>query len=53
LLKQFYHAMLCIAETVLLQAVCLYICLSVTRQYSVKMAKSIIKLFHNQVAMPF
>jgi len=34
-------------------SVCLSVCTSVTRQYSVKTAKHIIILFHCQVATPF
>ena len=41
----FYRAMLCIARTMPSQDVCLSVCPSVTRRYSVETAKHILKLF--------
>jgi len=42
----------CIARTMLWRDVCLSVRLSVTRRYSVEMAKHILKLFHRRVATP-
>jgi len=48
----FCSVMLCIAQTMLSQDVCLSIRLSVTRQYCVETAKHIIfKLFHRQLLL--